>query len=49
MYIAKDRTITLDDTFNGRQFNDVDKNDTSKLLLNEQYQNDTCHILCCLT
>ena len=49
MHISNDKPITLDDRFNDRQFNGVDNTDTQKLLLNEQYQNGTCHILCCLT
>ena len=45
MHIAKDQTITLDASFDGRQFNGVDNTDTPKSLFNEQDHNGTCHIL----
>ena len=46
--MINDQSITLDDTFNGQQFNGLERNDTSKsLLLDEQNKNGTCqHYLC---
>ena len=47
--MINDQSITLDDTFNDRQFNGLERNDTSKsLLLDEQNKNDTCQHYSCL-
>ena len=47
--MINDQSITLDDTFNGRQFNGLERNDTSKsLLLDEQNKNGTCQNYSCL-
>ena len=47
--MINDQPETLDDSFNGRQFNDVERNDTSKsLLFDEQNKNGTCQHYSCL-
>ena len=47
--MINDQSITLDDTFNGQQFNGLERNDTSKsLLLDEQNKNGTFQHYSCL-
>ena len=47
--MINNQSITLDDTFNGQQFNGLERNDTSKSLLrDEQNKNGTCQHYSCL-